>query len=183
MEPSSRRIVGRLVQVGLVVLAIVIAGSWLSGRKHKRARNTVPSRIVKVDSLGPGDVRIVSEDSSVSVTLQGDRLLAGLSPKTISRIRAGLDSSAAKDTGGLGGSIAQMVKKTVSENIDAQMAYSLSGVADMRYDEGYIVLVKTDGNEQRLFSSTKVGDEKPKFSSEDAQRLIAAFHARRGQAP
>ncbi len=183
MEPSSRRMIGRLIRLGLVVLAFVVVGSWLSSKLHRRSHGDLPSRIVKVDSLGPGDVRIVSTDSGVSITLQGDRLLAGLSPRTVARVRAELDSSAARDTGGLGGSIAQIVKKTVSENIDAQMAYSLSSVADMRFEDGYIVLVKTDGQEQRLFGSTKVGDEKPRFASEDAQRLITAFHQRRGLAP
>lgn len=183
MDPSSRRVVGRLIRIGLVVLAFVIAGSWLSSRMHRRSHRGLPSRIVKVDSLAPGDVRIVSMDSGVSVTLQGSQLLAGLSPKTIARVRAQLDSSAAKDTGGLGGSIAQMVKKTVSENINAQAAYSLSDLRDIRFEDGQFVLVRTDGTDVRLFSSTKVDGEKQRFSSEDAQRIITAFHERRGMTP
>lgn len=183
MEPSSRRTVGRLIRASLVLLAVVIAGAWLASRMHFRGRGDLPSRIVKSDSLLPGDVQIVSLDSGVSITLQGNQILAGLSPKTIAKIRAGLDSSAAKDTAGLGGSIAQIVKKTVAENINAQMAYPLAQIRDVTWEDSLIVLHSTDGKANRLFSSTKVSDEKPKFAREDAERLITAFQARKQATP
>jgi hypothetical protein len=183
MEPTSRRTVGRLIRASLVLLALVIAGAWLASRLHFRGRGDLPSRIVKTDSLLPGDVQIVSLDSGVSITLQGDRILTGLSPRTIAKIRAGLDSSAAKDTSGLGGSIAQIVKKTVADNINAQMAYPLSQIRDVTFEDSLLVLHSTDGKDNRLFGSAKVDGEKPKFARVDAERFIAAFHARKQATP
>ena len=183
VQPSrSRRAVGRLIRVALVVLAVVIAGSWLMSKVHFRDRSsTMPSGIVRAEQLQPGDVRIVSEDGNVSLTLQADRLLAGLSPERVAEVRAKIEQSAARDTGGLGGSIAQMVKKTVADNIGAQLSYALADINSITEENGQIVLHMKNGRTNRIFESTKVDNRIPVFSREDTERLIAAFEERKAR--
>ena len=64
-----------------------------------RVQTEVPS----TDALAPGDMRIYNVDSSVDLILQGDRILAGLSPKTVAKVKDELARSASEDTSGLGG--------------------------------------------------------------------------------
>lgn len=183
--PRSRRTIGALIRAGLVVLAVVIGGGWLFGRLHSRDRGTLPSGIVHTEgqALQPGDVRIVSRDGNVSVTLQGDRILTGLSPEKVAEVRAKLEESAARDTSGLGAGIAQMVKKTVADNISRQLAYPIADVSDVTHEDGRIVLHMKDGKTTRLFESTNVDGERPRFSEDDARGFIEAFRARKTARP
>lgn len=183
--PRSRRTIGALIRAGLVILAIVIGGGWLFGRLHSRDRGSLPSGIVRTEgqALQPGDVRIVSRDGNVSITLQGDRILAGLSPEKVAEVRKELEASAEKDTSGLGASIAQMVKKTVADNISRQLAYAIADVSEVTHEDGHIVLHMTDGKTNRLFESTNVDGERPRFSGDDARVFIDAFRARKNARP
>src|SRR5258708_7246251 len=99
---TSRRFIGGLVRLGLVVLAggICLAFVWrrIPGRSHNI---TVVGSSVAADTLAAGDLRIYSADSAVDLILKGDHILAGLSPKTVAQVKAEMDTSAAKDTGGL----------------------------------------------------------------------------------
>ncbi len=183
MQLSTRRAIGGLVRAGLVVLAVLVAGIWLANRVKHRERGGLPSAIVRSETINPGDVRIVSAEGGVSITLQGNRVLAGLSPATIAKVRGELERSAAKDTSGLGGSIAKIVKQTVSENISAQVAYAVADIREVTYEDGRIVLHMNDGKTNRLFENAKVSNERPVFSSEDAERFIAAFNERKQTAP
>jgi hypothetical protein len=110
---NSRRVIGGLVRFGLVILAIVLVYGWVrrrvSARNHVRVEAQAPP-----DSLGPGDMRLYNADSSVDVVLMGDRILAGLSAKTIAKIKGGLDQSRSGDTSGIGGMISQIVKSSVA---------------------------------------------------------------------
>src|SRR5512146_216911 len=114
MGPSSRRFVAGLIRVALVVLAIGIAGAYVGHRAPKRHQMRLQTEAPPPEALGPGDMRIYNADSSVDLILQGNKILAGLSPKTIAKVQGDLRRSAEKDTSGFGGSIAQMVKKEVA---------------------------------------------------------------------
>jgi hypothetical protein len=180
MSSSSRRWIAGFIRAGLAVLAIVLIGAYfghrMPGRRHVRVQTEAPPP----DSLGPGDLRIYNADSSVDLILMGDKILGGLSPKTIAKIKGKLETSASGDTTGLGGSISQIVKKSVAGAIGTHTVYSLSDIRDIRYDNDQIVFDWKDGGNHQLFGSTKVNGEKVSdtFRPEDAQRFVDAVRAR-----
>ena len=189
MGPSSRRFVAGLVRFGLVILAIVIAGAYIGHRvpkhSHMRVQTEAPP---PSDALAAGDMRIYNADSSVDLILQGDRILAGLSPKTIAKIKTEMESSAAEDTSGLGGSIAQIVKKSVAGAIGTHGAFPIGAIRDIRYEGGpvgEIVIDWKDGGTHELFGNTKVDGSRvgKSFRREDAEPFVAAVKARMAQGP
>jgi len=184
-ELTKRRALGGLIRLGLIVLAVVVAVSWLASKRSGRDRGTMPSAIVRGGSgaMGPGDVQITSTERDLTLTLRGDRILTGLSPERVAEIRAKIQQSAAKDTSGLGGSIAQMVKKTVADNIDAQFAFAVADIRDVTFEDGHLVLHMEDGKTNRLFENTRVDNRPQQFARDDAERFIAAFRERKKTLP
>jgi hypothetical protein len=183
MSPRSRRFVAGLFRVGLVVLAFAFVARHFSHRGPRIGRMRVQSAAPSSDSLGPGDLRIFNSDSAVDLTLQGDKILAGLSPKMVAKIRAELDTSGAGDTGGLGGNIAKIVKTTVASTIGTHAAFPLADIRDVRYENGALIFDWKDGGTHELFGSVKVNQGKVSnsFRAEDAARFIAAVRARKGE--
>ena len=182
MDASSRRWVARLIRFGLVILAIAVVASWFTRRAptSKKHRVSVQTDVPAPDSLHAGDVRIFNADSSVDVILSGDRILAGLSPKTVGKIRSELDTAASTDSG-LGGSIASLVKKTVAGAIGTHAVYRVSDIREVRYDNGRLVFEWMDGTDHNLFGDTKVNGKRQgnTFRAEDAERFIEAFRERK----
>jgi hypothetical protein len=178
---TSRRWIGRVVSAALVVLAIAFVVNWGLARIPHPGRVHVQREIVPDEALGPGDLRIYNGDSSLDVVLKGDKVLAGLSPKTVARIKEEMERSASKDTSGLGGIIAQTVKQTVASNIGIHAVYPLAEVAAIRYRDGSLEIVKHDGGVSHLFGNTKVNKREVSktFSEADAQRLNDAVRARK----
>ncbi|MEX2152047.1 MAG: hypothetical protein WD825_01840 [Gemmatimonadaceae bacterium] len=186
MELAHRRLVGRVIRIGLIGVAIAIAISWIVRRAPVPRDLRVQSEAPTVEALGPGDLRIYSRDSSVNLILQGDNILAGLSPKTIAKVRAELEASGADDdTTGLGGSIAQMVKKTVADKIGTHVVFPLSEIREIRYDGDEIVIERHGRGDTRLFDNTKVNGQplSKSFRREDAERFVEAVRARKNARP
>lgn len=183
MGPSSRRFVAGLIRIALVVLAIGIAGAYIGHRTPSRHQMRLQTEAPPPEALGPGDLQIYNADSSVDLILQGDKILAGLSPKTIAKVKGDLQRSAEKDTSGLGGSIAQMVKKEVAGAIGTHAAFPVSNIRDIRYEDEQIVVDWKDGGKYQLFGSTRVDGSKVSntFPREDAERFVAAVKARMAQ--
>ena len=184
--PVHRRWIGGLIRAGLVVVAIVVVAAWFWRRTPRPPEIRIQTQAPTAAALGPSDVQIFSRDSAVNLILQGDNVLAGLSPKTIAKIRSELDASAkTDDTTGLGGSIAQFVKKTVADKIGTHVVYPVAEIRDIRYDGGEIVIVQTNGSETRLFKNVKVNKEplSQAFPPEDAQRFVEAVRARKRAVP
>jgi hypothetical protein len=181
MNTTSRRWVAGFVRFGLVIAAFAVVGTWvihrIPGRGNVRAQLEAPS----VEALPPGDIRLYNADSAIDVVLSGDKILAGLSPKTVAKVRTELDSSRTKDTSGFGGSIASLVKKTVSGAIGTHIVYPLADIRDIRYDKGHLVLEWTKGGDHNLFGDTKVNDrrESNTFRADEAERFIEAVRARK----
>ena len=182
MDASSRRWVARFIRFGLVILAIALVASWFTHRvpTSNKHRVSVQTEVPPPDSLRAGDLRIFNADSSIDVILSGDRILAGLSPKTVGKIRSELDTAGSSDSG-LGGSIASLVKKTVAGAIGTHAVYRVSEIRDVRYDNGRLVFEWVDGTDHNLFGDVKVnGDRKGNtFRAEDAERFIDAFRERK----
>jgi len=131
-------------------------------------------------TLGPGDVKITNEDSSVDLAVVGQRIVVQLSDKTMAKVRRETDTAAIKDSG-FGGSIERLVKRTVQSTLGQQFDYPLADVRDARYENGAIIL-DVNGREPRLLANTKVGGRKlmESFRPADAQRFVAAVNAKKG---
>ena len=184
--PTSRRLIASLVRSGLVVLAVVVVIAWFTRhmphRRHMQVQ--VQSEAVPPAVLGPGDLRIYNTDSSVDLTLAGDKILAGLSEKTVAKVKSGLDSATRRDSGagGLGASIGQIVRNSVAGAIGTHAVFPLADIRDIRDDDGRIFVDWTDGGHHELFESTKVNGVKASksFDPADVKRFVAAVRTRKG---
>jgi hypothetical protein len=183
---SSRRFLAGLFRIALVVFAIVLISGYVRRKfshdtRHVRIQQEAPA----AEALGPGDIRIFDADSAVDLTLQGDKILAGLSPKTIAQVKGEIDKSTDGDTAGLGASISQIVKRSVAGAIGTHAVFPLSDIKDIRYENDQIVFDWADGGKHEIFGGTKVnGSSKSKsFRKEDAMRFIQAVRARKGLPP
>ena len=187
MDLATRRWVSRGVRLGLIALVFVFIGA-LFWRRAPRVvggvdRIRVQREVVAPETLGPGDMQIYNSDSTVDLILQGNRILAGLSPKTVAKIKGEMDRSRNKDTSGLGGLIAQTVTSTIASTIGTHAVYSLSDIRDLRYEDGDIIIEQRRGGETRLFHNVKVDKSEAKgFPEADAQRFIEAVRARKATA-
>jgi hypothetical protein len=185
MNPSTRRVVAGLLRVALAVVAIAIVSGYVIRRFPGRSARhvSVQSEAPAPEALGPGDMRIFNADSSVDVVLQGDRILAGLSPKTIAKVRKELEESTAHDTSGLGAMISGAVKKSVAGAIGMHAVFPLSQIRDVSYDGERILVEWKDGGRKEVFGSTKVDGERVSnsFRREDAEKFVEAVRARLGK--
>ncbi|HWJ12269.1 MAG TPA: hypothetical protein VNS10_00930 [Gemmatimonadaceae bacterium] len=182
MTVSSRRVVAGLIRFGLVILAIVFISGYFI---HKRVPTRRHSMRVQTEAppptvLAPGDLRIYNRDSSVDLVLAGNNILAGLSPKTIAKVKDAVNAKTAGETTGFGGSIAQIVKTSVASAIGTHAVFPVSDISDIRYQHNTIVVDWKNGDKHELFSNTKVDGEKVSrtFAEEDADRFIAAVKDR-----
>ena len=186
MELAQRRWVGRFVKLGLVVLTIVVIAQWAARRAPHPSQIRVEQQAPAAAALGPGDAQIFTRDSAVNLILQGDRLLAGLSPMTVAKIRAEIEKAGANDdTTALGGSIAKFVKKTVADNIGTHVVYPLAEIRDIAYEGDEIVLYDLKGERKRILGSVKVdkSEVSKSFPRDDALRFVELVRARKKQLP
>ena len=184
MDLATRRWVSRLVRVGLIVLVFVFIGGWFWRRTPRVMgggdRIRVQRETVAPSTLGPGDLQIFNSDSTVDLILQGNRILAGLSPQMVDKIKSKMAESKNRDTSGLGGLIASTVTSTIASTIGTHAVYMLSDIRDLRYEDGNIIIEKRDGGETQLFHNVHVDKGETKgFPEADAQRFIEAVRARK----
>ncbi len=169
-----------------MIFAFALAFIWIKHKihvpitsKHVRVETQAPP-----EALGPGDMRLYNEDSSVDIVLMGDRILAGLSAKTVAKVKTSMEDSHSGDSTGLGGMISGIVKSSVAGAIGTHAAFPLSDVKDIEYHDGRIRVTWNDGSDHDLFGDAKVriNDEKAsnQFNEADAKRFIAAVRARKG---
>jgi hypothetical protein len=183
---SSRRFVAGFVRIALVVFAIVLVSGYVRRKfSHETRHVSLEREAPAPDSLGPGDIRILDADSAVDLTLAGDKILAGLSPKTVAQVKGEMDKSTDGDTSGLGGSISKIVKQSVAGAIGTHAVFSLNDIRDIRYEHDQIVVDWADGGKHELFGSASVNGRKTSksFRREDAMRFVQAVRARKGLPP
>lgn len=170
----------------VVLLAASLAGCSRSSRDDASGDATsitVQRRSASAppDALGPGDVRIVSADSGVDLALLGDSISAGLSAKSLEKVRRETDTTTVTGSG-FGASIEKIVKSTVASAIGTRVSFPLSAVKDVRYEDGELKFDWTAKPIHMFTASTSHG--KPimqSFRPEDAQRFVAAVRARKGR--
>jgi hypothetical protein len=181
MTVSSRRVVAGLIRFALVILAIVFASGYfihkMPTRKHTMR---VETEVPPPDALAPGDLRIYNRDSTVDLILAGNNILAGLSPKTIAKVKDAVGEKTAGETTGIGGTIAQIVKTSVASAIGTHASFPVNEISDIRYEDNTIVFDWKNGDKHEMFSNTTVQGEKVShtFPREDAERFIAAVKDR-----
>jgi hypothetical protein len=185
---NSRRFVGGLLSFGLVIFAFALAFIWIKNRihvptmgKHVRVESQMPP-----ETLGPGDMRLYNSDSTVDIVLMGDNILAGLSAKTVAKVKGSLDDSK-RDSTGFGGMISSIVRSSVAGAIGTHAVFPLAEVKDIQYQDGRIRVTWTDGGNHDLFGDAKVKVDKEdvshSFNEADAKRFVAAVRARKGLPP
>jgi len=182
---NSRRFVGGLIRFGLVILACWLVIGWVRRKVSSHNPHVHVEAQAPPETLGPGDMRIYNADSSVDLVLMGDKILAGLSSKTVAKIKSGLDESRSGDTSGLGGMVSQIVKSSVAGAIGTHAVFPLSEIKDVRYADGKIRVQWSDGGDKELFSGTSVNHQKvsDSFNEADAKRFVDAVRARKGLPP
>jgi hypothetical protein len=129
--------------------------------------------------LGPGDIRIASQDSSVEVAIVGDSMVAGLGARVRDKVDRDLDTSdVASD--GLGASIEKMVKGTVANALNHELQFPLSEISDVQTEDGHLIFFDKDGKRMNmLHSSDKHSDDSKVFLPDDAEAFVAAFKAKK----
>lgn len=166
--------------------ALVLSASLLGACSFKAEKTSDGGGDVKIafgDSathtteLGPDDVRIVSTDNVLVLTLIGDtvgmQLSDSLRNSVAAEIRKGGENSG--DQSG----IAAMVTKSVSSVVKGAMGFTMRvdarDVENLRYEDGHI---RFDIRNSSQMKSKGDRGSNAVFSEEDAKRFIDAVNAR-----
>ncbi|HEX4469047.1 MAG TPA: hypothetical protein VH080_05910 [Gemmatimonadaceae bacterium] len=163
-------------------LAVVIAAACGGRDSDDRGSAQVQGNVAHRDSaltLGPGDVRIVNEDSSVEMAVVGQQIVVRLSDKTMDKVRRETDTT--HTDSGFGGSIERIVKSTVQSALGQQWTYPLTDVRDAKYEDGAIEF-DVNGKQPRLLANTKFNGKKllESFRPDDARRFVDAVNKKKG---
>jgi hypothetical protein len=178
----------RVVLLAMLVVPLVTVGC--SRGSDDRAADEAPAGGVNLsrtgvpasdDSLAPGDVRIVTTDSSIDLALIGDSISSGLSPHALAKVRRETDTAAVSGSG-FGAQMEKMVKGTVQSAIGTRVSIPLTAVRAVRYD-GTTLVFEWNGTPPKMFVDARVNG-KPllaSFAPADAQRFADAVNARKGR--
>jgi hypothetical protein len=188
MEIKDRKRVIFWVRIGLILGTIVFVVSWIGGRVvDKVAEKTAEGISVTkqgpdVALLGPGDLQILTTDGNFDVTLVGNKISAGLSPKMIAQVRDEM-AKESKDETGFGAVIAGAVKSGVASAIGIHVSWDLANIREVQYKDGKLTIIDRDGDTHGLSgdSKDKNGKENARFAPEDAERFIAAVNKRKAE--
>jgi hypothetical protein len=176
----------RVCIAGLIAAPLVIAACDRSstrvrvnsGRDHSDA--TIAARDEN-RKLGPGDVRVMNTDSSVEIAVIGDSIITGFGPRVIAEIQKSTDTSTAGN--GFGAGIEKIVKGAVASALNKEIKYAIADVQDVRFEDGKLQFFWKDGSRMKILESGHSNDKpiSETFRVADAQRFIAAFHARKSK--
>jgi hypothetical protein len=179
---------GILLTLGAMIVASACSSS--EDRSEKRARDEAPDGGVTLskpntaigeDTLGAGDIRIVTTNGGIDLALIGDSISSGLSPEALRKVKRETDT--ARVTGsGFASQIEKMVKGSVQGAIGTRVSFPASAVREVRYD-GEKLVFEWNGEPRRVFEQAKI-DGKPllaSFSPDDAKRFADAVNARKGK--
>jgi len=168
----------RFVSPALVVCAFATAGAQDSN--GMRISIHVPDSVAHViDREQPDRARfaIVSRDGQAQLLLMDTTIVAQMTDRGL----AHLDSREATDTikGTANRIFARMALGALVPLFDHGIAYHLRDLADARYDDGRLMLVRSNGEE--VFRDVEIGKGPlmESFSPEDARRFAARARAAR----
>lgn len=175
MRSTSRRIVA-----ALAAFVVVIA---CHGDRSERRDDISHATFAPRDTtrtLGPGDVRIATTDSSLELAIIGDSIVTGFGSRVMEKIREKTDTSDITGNG-LSATIQRAVKGTVAKAMDHEIHYPIADVSDVRFEDGGLRFYRADGRKMSVFENSRVNGRRvsESFRPEDAQRFISAFRARK----
>lgn len=183
MDLQTRKRVGVLARLALIGLTIALVIGWMARRVPDAPEHVSVTREAPAAStLGPGDLQIISTDGNVDLILQGDKIMGGLSPATVAKVRDKMAQPPGKE--GFGAMIEGVVKSSVASAIGTHVTYPIREVTELRFDDGKLIIkTKTGGDKENNFGNIKIDKdesrEPARFSKEDGERFIAAFNARK----
>jgi len=170
----------QLMTVAAALLGAAAITLTACGRDERKVSPHLVSRDTVARQLAPGDVRILSADSSIELAVIGDSVVGGFGKKVLDQIKEKTDTNAVSGSG-FGASIEKLVKTSVAGALSKEMEYPIASIRDVKYEDGRLDFYAEDGSRMRFFENKH--DSKPDsanvFRAEDAQRFIDAFHARK----
>ena len=122
-------------------------------------------------ALGPNDVRVVSTDNVLVLSLIGDTVRMQLSDSLRNSVAKDIDSSVA-EKGGIGSMIAKTVGAAVGGAMGFVVRIPASDVRNLRFEDGHIRFDASDKN-VNIHSNGGRG-EKSIFTDADAKKFIDA---------
>jgi hypothetical protein len=174
------RAINRRVAAALAASVVVVACHHDRSDKEDEESHATFAPRDTTRTLGPGDVRIATDDSTLELALVGDSIVTGFGSKVVDKIREKTDTS--DITGdGLSATIQRAVKGTVAKAMDHEIHYTIADISDVKFEDGGLRFYRTDGKKMSVFENSRVNGRKVSeaFRPEDAQRFITAFRARK----
>lgn len=123
-----------------------------------------------------GSIVIRTTGNEMVLGLANDTVYMGLSDSVLTKTRAEMKRD--RDTSGMGGAFADMIKRTVGNALGKRIAYPISDIQSVRYDKGEI---KFDYRHKHTMSFESVSTNNKKalasFAPADAERFVAAVNS------
>ena len=175
--------VSRLVTSGLVLF--VAFGPSLAGAQDStsmRINVHVPDSIAHVvDRERPDHARfaIVSRDGLAQLLLMDTTIVAQMTDRGLARVNSRHATDSVKGTANR--IVARMVLGALAPLFDHGVAYHLRDLADARYANGRLLLLRSNGDE--VFRDVEIGKGPlmESFSADDAKMFAAKARAARAQ--
>lgn len=175
----------------LVALAAVQSGCGRSESARSASADTM-SGVMSGTAAGPSasatamtSSAIAAPDESIVIHTTGNEVLLGLANDTVymglsdsvlTKTRAEMKRD--RDTSGMGGAFADMIKRTVGNALGKRVTYPISDIQSVRYDKGEI---KFDYRHKHTMSFESVSANNKKalasFAPANAERFVAAVNA------
>ena len=171
----------QLMTVAAALLGAAAITLTACGRDERKVSPHLVSRDTVARQLAPGDVRILSADSSIELAVIGDSVVGGFGKKVLDQIKEKTDTNAVSGSG-FGASIEKMVKATVAGALDHEIHMPLSEISDVKEEDGLLVFYGKDGKRMNFFTRDHEKAKPSRFSDDDARDFIALFKAKTGRA-
>jgi hypothetical protein len=171
--------------IGVVIMATSIVLAGCRGERREAKVEARGAGIIARDStraLGPGDIRIVSVDTTLELTLLGDNLVTGLADKALAKVRHEMDTGRVQGTG-LTAKLERFVKSSVQSAVGKQVLIPVASVSDVRFDNGRLELIDLEGKRMATFGPKEGGTSGGSgvFAPADADAFIIAFRIRKAR--
>ncbi|MFL5487386.1 MAG: hypothetical protein ACJ8AJ_02775 [Gemmatimonadaceae bacterium] len=173
----------RLVRYAAVV-TLALAPSMARGQDSTNIHVSVhvPDSVAHiVDRERPDDARfsIVSRDGRAQLLLMDTTIVAQMTDHGLARISSHEATDSVKGTANR--IFARMVLGAMTPLLDHGIAYHLRDLADARYEDGRLLLLRANGDE--VFRDVELGKEPlmESFSRQDAKAFAAAARAARAR--
>lgn len=177
--------------LGVATIALVVGCRKADSARDASAPASAPPGVPSASSAPAaprtpraGDLTIITTDSAVALSLEGDTVAMRLSDKVLAQARHDMEKDKDhRDSSAFGASIERMVKSTVSSALGTRITYALTDLDDVRYDGGAIKFDYRRRKHLMSFESVKP-NKRPaleSFEPVDARRFVAAVRAAKGK--